>query len=165
MKKFYIYKITNIVNGKVYIGKTNNVEKRWSKHVRHSCDPKCKHHFILHQAIAKYGVINFSHEIIETVNDERLSLDREVYWISFYKSNVSRYGSQHGYNLTDGGDGASGYRHSEESKQKMRKPKRKDRKRRCKKYQNVPLLEKDMVEEKVNCDQTQNLRIVKLLKY
>lgn len=55
----YIYQITNLVNGKIYIGQTNNPKKRWSNH-RCCNDPD----MVIAQAIKKYGVDNFKFEIL-----------------------------------------------------------------------------------------------------
>ena len=68
---FYVYKITNKVNGKVYIGKTDNVQKRWNKHVSASQKPNNKNHQLIHKAIAKYGTTNFSIEKIEEFISEQ----------------------------------------------------------------------------------------------
>ena len=55
----YIYQITNLINNKVYIGKTNNIQKRWSNH-RCCSDPD----LVIAKAIKKYGVENFKFEIL-----------------------------------------------------------------------------------------------------
>lgn len=96
-----IYKITNDVNGKVYIGQTHGtVESRWKAHLN-----AAKHHSKRHgcpyliNAINYYGVEHFSVVEIEKCNDEDLN-DRERYWISYYQS----YIEDNGYNLTLGGD-------------------------------------------------------------
>ena len=94
----FIYKITNDVNGKVYIGKTiKNVEKRWKEHVKDSKRERCKDR-PLYRAINKYGVEHFSIEAIEHCTDENAS-EREQYWIGYYES------FRYGYNATIGGDG------------------------------------------------------------
>lgn len=103
-----IYKYTNRINGKVYIGQTINESVRKSSH-KH-CNGKC----YFHNAIQKYGYDNFNYEIIERL-DEQLLDEREIYWISFYKSNNSSFG----YNLTSGGEGSRGRKLSEEHKQKL----------------------------------------------
>lgn len=93
----FIYKITNKINDKVYIGKTiKTIEKRYSEHLY---DSKNKDTY-LHRAMRKHGKENFYIETIEEVSNEELN-DRERYWISFYKSNYSK----NGYNCTSGGDG------------------------------------------------------------
>jgi group I intron endonuclease len=114
---FYVYLITNKINGKVYVGKTKCIKTRWQKHINSSNSDTG--HFLFHKSIHKYGEQNFEISILETNDDEMICLDREKYWIEFYKSNVCKYGNSFGYNLTDGGDGASGHIHTDESKKKM----------------------------------------------
>ncbi len=92
----YIYKITNQINGKVYIGKTHkNINKRWNEHIRDSKKESRKNR-PLYKAINKYGEENFKIELIEeTYNPEK----REIFWIKHFKS------FHYGYNATKGGDG------------------------------------------------------------
>lgn len=97
-----IYKITNLINNKVYIGKTNNSERRWKDHQRLAflVDNK-EYNKILYQAIRKYGLNNFKFEIIEEILDYNISSEREQYWINYYDS------YNKGYNETLGEDGGS----------------------------------------------------------
>lgn len=113
---FYVYKIRNIINNKIYVGKAANIEVRWQKHLS---DTRTDRGYVLHRAIKKYGESNFEASIIEECDSEEKALEREIYWIKEYKTNICKFGDQFGYNLTDGGEGASGHLHSEESKQKM----------------------------------------------
>lgn len=93
----FIYKITNRVNNKVYIGQTHfTIEHRFKQHIKnfnieHRKQP-------LYMAFAKYGIENFNVEKIEEVECERLN-EREIYWIAYYNS------FKNGYNATLGGDG------------------------------------------------------------
>lgn len=94
----FIYKITNKLNGKIYIGKTlSTIENRWKEHIKTAKEERCENR-PLYRAMNKYGIENFIIEIIEQCNHEILS-DREIYWINYYNS----YGN--GYNATLGGDG------------------------------------------------------------
>lgn len=89
-----IYKITNIINNKIYVGQTvNNIRQRWNKHCHSN---GCKS---LYNAILKYGKDNFNIEIIETLPIEKLD-EREIYWINYYKSNNKKFG----YNILLGGN-------------------------------------------------------------
>lgn len=92
----FIYKITNKINGKSYIGQTiQSVKERFYQH----CATKCSQailNMVIHKAINKYGKSNFTIEVIEEVESTNLN-DRERYWIKYYDS----YNS--GYNSTEGG--------------------------------------------------------------
>ena len=93
-----IYKITNDINDKVYVGKTeNSLEKRFAEHCKDS-QKREEEKRPLYAAMRKYGVEHFSIELVEECNIEIVSL-REQYWIGFYK------GYTEGYNATLGGDG------------------------------------------------------------
>lgn len=94
----YIYKITNIVNNKIYIGQTRyTIQKRWAEH----CSVYNKLDYPLYKAMRKYGQDNFIIEEIEQISDELLN-EREIYWISFYHSYAPL---GYGYNVTLGGEG------------------------------------------------------------
>lgn len=86
--KGIIYKITNKVNGKSYIGQTRyTLEFRWRQH-QHKKD-----NTYFHNAIKKYGVDNFTLEILEECDVENLS-SREIFYIAKYNT------FSNGYNLT-----------------------------------------------------------------
>ena len=111
-----VYKITNIANGKVYVGITNQgVISRWYKHCS---DAHCKPSCALHNAICKYGKTAFKVETIEVIEGEDYDYlkEREIYWIKEFDS----YNRDKGYNLTLGGDGTFGRFHSAETKDKIR---------------------------------------------
>lgn len=97
----FIYKITNRVNGKVYVGQTRfTVEHRFKQHcknfnIEHRQQP-------LYHAFAKYGIDNFSVEALEECPVENLN-EREMYWIAYYNS------FKKGYNATLGGSGTVKY--------------------------------------------------------
>lgn len=93
-----IYKITNKVNGKIYVGQTvKTLEERFKKHCWGTTE-RDKYHLnmAIKKAIIKYGKENFTIELIEEVETDKLD-EREVYWISFYDS------YNKGYNCTLGG--------------------------------------------------------------
>lgn len=98
----FIYKITNDINNKVYIGKTlSSIDKRFAEHKKDSCRIQ-EQARPLYRAMNKYGCDNFHIEQIEECPLENLS-EREIYWINFYKS------YENGYNATIGGDGKQLY--------------------------------------------------------
>lgn len=90
-----IYKITNLLDGKIYIGQSLDIFHRWSKHCQNLSDS------LLHQAINKQGIENFSFQILEQCNKESLD-EREKYWIQFYNSYTNAPNSN-GYNMNEGG--------------------------------------------------------------
>lgn len=93
-----IYKITNDINGKMYVGKTSyTIEKRWVEHCKASKSQR-KAHCPLYNAMRKYGIEHFSISLIEECNDYQAS-ERECFWIEQYDT------YKHGYNATLGGDG------------------------------------------------------------
>lgn len=93
----YIYKITNQINNKCYIGQTTrNVEIRWNEHIRKANTLKQNETYAIHYALAKYGIQNFTFKIIDQCPNELLD-EKETYWIKFYNSFYD------GYNLTKGG--------------------------------------------------------------
>lgn len=89
-----IYKITNCINGKMYIGQTIHPDRRWTEHkqkARHGQDK-----FPIHLAIAKYGEENFTFEILEwteNFNNEERRLIQELNTLS-----------PNGYNISEGGE-------------------------------------------------------------
>lgn len=96
----YIYKITNDINDKVYIGKTQNtIEQRWKEHCNDRKTRRCEKR-PLYNAMNKYGIEHFYIEQIEECPIQELSI-KEIYWIGYYDSYIN------GYNATLGGDGSS----------------------------------------------------------
>jgi group I intron endonuclease len=125
-----IYKTTNLINGKFYIGKDKHSDPKYIGSGK-----------ILKQAIKKYGIDNFVKEIIEECYNEQQWLEREIYWIDYYNA------INEGYNIALGGNGGDtisknpnreliGKRHSEKMKDplvnknkakgRIIKPKKKD---------------------------------------
>lgn len=94
-----IYKITNKINNKSYIGKSIDIEKRWQTHLM-PCRQKREPNKTLYKAFFKYGTDNFSFEVLEETPEEKLN-EREQYWIKYYDS------YKNGYNETEGGDGGA----------------------------------------------------------
>lgn len=88
-----IYKITNNINGKIYIGQSNNIQRRFSEHQNRGAASRIP----VDVAIQKYGKENFSFEIIEECTIEQLN-QKETYWINHFNS------IENGYNCSVGGD-------------------------------------------------------------
>lgn len=91
-----IYKITNIINNKIYIGQTNDLKRRW---IRHRLVAKNGDTRPLYNSIRKYGIENFKIESIESNLPLKKLDEREQYWIYILKSDDLNIG----YNLTNGG--------------------------------------------------------------
>lgn len=110
-KQFSVYKHTNLINGKVYIGITSKQpEQRW----RNGLGYMGQGYFW--KAIKKYSWDNFKHEVLLTELTQEEACDKEIELISFYKSNNSNFG----YNLSSGGEQTHlGCKHNEETKIKM----------------------------------------------
>ena len=101
-----IYKTTNLINGKIYVGKDkkNNPEYLGSG-------------ILITKAFKKYGIENFKKETLETCLNKQHLNEREVYWIKLLNSTNKEIG----YNITKGGDGGDIFNYlSEEGKLKQR---------------------------------------------
>ena len=99
-----IYKITNKLNNKCYIGKSSNIKERFTYHKQnYQCKTK-DWNKPLYKAFRKYGIENFDFSVIEKMTEkdyEKFSNNREQYWIMYYDS------FKNGYNATEGGDGGA----------------------------------------------------------
>lgn len=113
----FVYKCTNLINGKIYIGKTNNFEFRRKQHLR-NIKKYCTYFY---NAINKYGKNNFYWDILNNVETDKEAFELEKFWIKYFKSNDSKFG----YNMTNGGEGISGFKHNSKTKNKI-KEKRKN---------------------------------------
>ncbi len=102
----YIYKITNTITGKIYIGQTlQPPSRRWRQHELSAMNTARNDSKLpLHMSMRKHGLDAFQYEVIETCEDEVIN-DREIYWISYYDST----NPLKGYNLSSGGGGTSYY--------------------------------------------------------
>lgn len=95
MDSYCIYMHKNKVNGKVYIGQTNQKpEYRWGKNGKRY--ENCTHFF---RAITKYGWDHFEHIILEENLTLEQANERESYWIAYYDST----NEENGYNIQSGG--------------------------------------------------------------
>ena len=92
----FVYITTNHVNGKQYIGQRKyDKQGKWKEYLGSG--------IILSRAIEKYGLENFSKEIIEECKTKKILNDREIYWINYYNA----VESDNFYNIASGGDGGN----------------------------------------------------------
>jgi len=111
-----IYKITNKINGKIYIGQTiQTLVDRISNHLADSKRDRIKRvKSKLHRAISKYGITNFVFEVLDTADSQDELNQKEQKYVTEFKSNVDTIG----YNLLSGGK--QNGKHSRESLEKMK---------------------------------------------
>lgn len=107
-----IYSIVNTINNKYYIGKSNNIYRRWYDE-KLGLKNGTFHNIHLQRAWNLYGSEAFIFSIIEKC-DELLLAEREIFWISYFDS----YNC--GYNQTVGGEGSLGLKCSTKTKEKLR---------------------------------------------
>lgn len=120
----YIYKITNKINNKIYIGQTTKtINLRWQRHCTDALNNRTNTKFA--RAIRKYGKDNFIVEQIDTANNKDELNQKEIYWINYYNSIIE------GYNSVDGGGDSNTYKYKTDEemnliKEKIRKTKLKE---------------------------------------
>lgn len=109
----HIYQITNTVNGKIYVGKTNNLNRRWYEHRRAGTrGGNCKY---LNRAFNKHGNDAFEIQVLDYTESDREASELEKLYIGLFQAN----NSAKGYNLTKGGEGVAGLRWSQEARLKL----------------------------------------------
>lgn len=86
-----IYKFENLINGKIYIGQSIDIERRYREHKSMNKDSTFM------DAVKKYGFENFKFDIIEECDQSKLN-EKEIFWIKYYNSKVPN-----GYNRDNGG--------------------------------------------------------------
>lgn len=105
----YIYKVTNKINNKLYIGKTiKTIEQRWHEHCWQAQN-SAGSYFLLHKAILKYGQENFLLEPIWEGPNEELDAKEKQYILQY----DSYFTHNKGYNMTYGGEGTVRYNDDE----------------------------------------------------
>ena len=125
-----IYKITNVENGKVYVGQTRlTLQKRWNRHKDSVAKPSMDG--LLQRAFRKYGIYKFTIELLEDNIPTLAELNMKE---QYYIMKLASFG-ENGYNMTTGGEGyeirqstrdklsaaSKGRLHSEEVKNNLRK--------------------------------------------
>lgn len=106
IKTSHVYMFKNNIDDKVYIGETSRLRRRLRDHLdcvkKHKINPE-KTQQVIHKAIAKHGIDNFTFYILESFYTPEEALKAEPEYIKLYKSNCYKYG----YNSTPGGEGFS----------------------------------------------------------
>ncbi len=113
---YVIYKATNKINRKSYIGFDSNWPARMRQH-KHHANKNTGHYF--HNSLIKHGFENFYWEVLYESDDKKFVRDAEIFYINFFQTFGPR-----GYNLTAGGDGLVGLKHKDETKEKISKNKK-----------------------------------------
>lgn len=107
MKNYVVYKITNNINGKIYIGMTNDVKRRWRyEGIEYRPPLKSDRHRPFWNAIQKYGWDNFTKEIIISGLTKEDAFEKERQMIKEFDSTNKKIG----YNLSPGGNGGVVYK-------------------------------------------------------
>ena len=91
-----IYKITNMIDGKCYIGQAVDLASRWKQHIKRGIGAEAPTRNKLYPAMLSIGAENFMFEILQECPRNELN-EREKYWISYFQS------KEYGYNVTAGG--------------------------------------------------------------
>lgn len=105
-----IYLWKNLINGKIYVGQTQNFYERMNQYRRGNDKQR-----LIGKALEKYGLENFDVLILEkNINLEDLD-EREQYWMDYYNS----YDKNIGYNICREASTTRGFVHSEETKKKI----------------------------------------------
>ena len=110
-----IYIILNKENGKFYIGSSVNIKNRWALHKRQLSSNTHVNNY-LQKAWNKYGQKSFLFEIVEICPKEEC-INRENYWLSYHQTYIPEIG----YNIISQANSFLGYKHTEETKQKLKK--------------------------------------------
>jgi len=105
-----IYKITNIINNKFYIGSAVDFKKRKSSHLYYFKNQKHQDYF--QKAYNKYGEENFLFEVLEIVENKNKLLERE----QFYLDSLTPWRRNIGYNIAKIAGSQLGFKHSEKTK-------------------------------------------------
>lgn len=110
--KYYIYMYLDLDNVSFYIGKGRGYRYKVSEHLL-----ECRHQPFLQNKIRKIGVDNIKIQFLHKNLTEKEAFKKEKYWIKYYGRRDLKRGTL--CNLTNGGEGTSGYKHSKEVLRKM----------------------------------------------
>ena len=112
---FVVYRHTCVLNGKSYVGWTSRtIRDRWNDHILVASQMK---NGLFAQAIRKHGVQCWKHDVLQICSDVNEAKQIEISWIA--RLNTNHFAGGTGYNMTNGGDGTLGHKHSTETRQKL----------------------------------------------
>lgn len=161
-----IYKITNIINGKFYIGSSVNLNRRKSRHFE---DFRKNIHSNPHfqNAYNKYGEENFIFEVIEYVEDKTMLIEREQHWLDYYKPF-----NEIGYNMVKNASSCLGVKRSEETRKKMSESKKgipksestKEKMRQPRSEETKEKMRKPKANKNKNVENVEKVKPIKILK-
>jgi group I intron endonuclease len=106
-----IYAIINSANGKVYIGSSSNIKRRWKEHRTYLTSGTHKNQH-LQSSYNKYGTQSFSFVVMEACESETLT-EREQFWMDSIGS------VKNGYNICPAANSLLGYKHTDQAKKNM----------------------------------------------
>jgi len=89
-----IYKITNILNEKVYVGQSVDIGNRWKQHAKRGCGAEAPTGSKLYPALLEYGLSNFTFEILQIEPDKKKLNELEQYWQTFYGAKSFGYSTK-----------------------------------------------------------------------
>jgi group I intron endonuclease len=104
-----IYRITNNINGKIYIGQTKKaLSQRIAEHIKGNAKGNKTP---VHRALNKYGLESFTISVIDEADTKEILNEKEIYWIKTLDCKIPK-----GYNIANGGNGVVGYKHTKKWK-------------------------------------------------
>ena len=112
-----VYKVTNTINGKSYIGQTTRDFDLYKKeHIRKATSDLRESQRVFYKAIRKYGPENFKWEILQEYSSKKELNEGETYYIRYFRT-CTLYEDCHGYNMSEGAETSfAGKSHSEKNK-------------------------------------------------
>jgi group I intron endonuclease len=140
---FIIYKVTNKINLKVYIGYTKiGIEERLHKHLTNALSGIDTQFY---RAIRKYGIVNFTWCEIDNATEQEQAKDKEKNWIEYFDS------FKNGYNMTIGGDGGDIINQLSKEKYDVFIEKMRNRMAGCNNHNHSGLTDEQIVDYAIDC--------------
>jgi group I intron endonuclease len=109
-----IYKATNVIDGKSYVGYTTTTRRKYQHYYAAKSQDDVNNYF--YNAIRLHGYDNFKWEVLKECDNQLMLNLMETFMIMVHHT----HWTEGGYNMTWGGDGMSGYKHSKQSIEKMK---------------------------------------------